>query len=187
MINIAILASHNGSNLDAIYEAIQTQKLDAKVSLIISNNTNAKVLEKAKKFSIDSYVVNQKTTSVPDEKIAELLTEYQCDCVVLSGYMKKLSPQITENFKIINSHPALLPKYGGSGMYGRFVHEAVIANKESKSGVSIHFVNENYDEGEIILQKELILSENETVESLEKKIKELERQAVVEALETCLK
>ncbi|MDH4945016.1 phosphoribosylglycinamide formyltransferase [Sulfurimonas sp. C5] len=187
MINLAILASHNGSNLDAINEAIQTNKLDAKISVIISNNNDANVLKKAKELSIDSFVVNQKTASVPDEKIAEILETYQCDCVVLSGYMKKLSTQITESFKIINSHPALLPKYGGSGMYGRFVHEAVIANKESKSGVSIHFVNEHYDEGEIILQKELVLSQDETVESLERKIKELEKQAVVEALEICLK
>lgn len=187
MMNIAILASHNGSNLDAINEAIQTKKLDAKVSLIISNNTDANVLQKAEELSIDSYVVNQKNTSLPDEKIVELLKEYQCECVVLSGYMKKLSPLITTKFKIINSHPSLLPKYGGSGMYGRYVHEAVIANKENKSGVSIHFVNENYDEGKIILQKELLLAQDETVESLETKVKELEKQAIVEALKICLR
>lgn len=184
---LAVLASHNGTNIDAIYEAIQTQQLDTEIALIISNNTNANVLKKAKKFQIDHFVVNQNNTTEPDEKIAELLAQYKCNLVVLAGYMKKLSPALTRNFQIINSHPALLPKYGGPGMYGTFVHEAVIANNEEKSGVSIHFVNENYDEGEIILQKELSIEKDETAISLETKVKELEKKAIVEALKICLK
>lgn len=184
---LAVLASHNGSNIDAIYEAIKREKIDAEIVLIISNNTDANVLQKAKRLAIDNYIVNQKNSLDPDEKIVELLREYRCDCVVLSGYMKKLSSKITTNFTTINSHPALLPNYGGAGMYGRFVHEAVIANKESKSGVTIHYVNEHYDEGEIIVQKELLLAQDETVDSLEAKIKKLEKQAIVEALELCLK
>jgi phosphoribosylglycinamide formyltransferase-1 len=100
--------------------------------------------------------------------------------------MKKVPLKVTNNFKIINSHPALLPNYGGAGMYGRYVHEAVIKNQEKMSGVTIHEVNENYDEGEIILQKSLTLCENETVESLEKKIKALEKSTIVEGLQKCL-
>jgi len=100
--------------------------------------------------------------------------------------MKKISPFLANNFKIINSHPALLPKYGGAGMYGRFVHEAVIKNKEKISGVTIHEVNENYDEGKIILQKTLSLQSDESVNSLESKIKNLEQEAIVEAFRKLL-
>ncbi|MFT7860637.1 MAG: phosphoribosylglycinamide formyltransferase [Sulfurimonas sp.] len=187
MTKLALLASHNGSNLDAIYEAIKQGALEAELSLVISNNTDANVLKKAQRFGIDNHLINKKTEENPDEAIIKLLEEYGCDYVVLAGYMKKLSPAITNNFSVINSHPALLPNYGGAGMYGRFVHEAVIANQECKSGVTIHYVNEEYDEGKIILQKELSLDKDETVESLETKVKSLEKKAIVEALEICLK
>ena len=107
--------------------------------------------------------------------------------MVLSGYMKKLSSNIVNNFTVINTHPSLLPLYGGIGMYGKYVHEAVIKNKEQKSGVSVHYVNEHYDDGKIILQEELILNENENAQSLENKIKELEKETIVKALKICLK
>ncbi|QOP41802.1 phosphoribosylglycinamide formyltransferase [Sulfurimonas marina] len=187
MTKIAILASHNGSNLDPIYEAIQENKLDAAISLVISNNTDANVLKKAQKLALKNHLINAKTVNDPDQSIYDLCSENEIDMIVLSGYMKKLSSALTRDFNIINSHPSLLPKYGGSGMYGRFVHEAVIANSETKSGVSIHFVNEEYDEGKIILQKELLLTKDETPISLEARVKELEKQAIVEALETCLR
>lgn len=181
MKRIGILASHNGSGLDALYQGIEQKVLDAKLCLVISNNTNALVLQKAKQYGIDSFVINQSNYEAPDQKIYELLTKYQCDYIFLSGYMKKLSSILTNSFTIINSHPALLPKYGGVGMYGKYVHEAVIKNQEKISGVTIHYVNEEYDKGEFILQKELQLAPNETSESLEKKIKELEKEAIVEA------
>lgn len=182
MIKIAILSSHNGSGFDAIHEAIANKTLDAEVSLIISNNTNSNILKKAKKYEIDNFLVNAKTDENPDEKIHTLLKKSNCNLVFLSGYMKKLSAKITKDFHLINSHPSLLPKYGGVGMYGRFVHEAVIKNKEERSGVTIHTVNEVYDDGKIILQKSLDLKDNETLESLEIKIKELERMAIVEVI-----
>jgi phosphoribosylglycinamide formyltransferase-1 len=100
--------------------------------------------------------------------------------------MKKISSNLANNYNIINSHPALLPSYGGKGMYGRFVHEAVIENKEKQSGVTVHHVNENYDEGAIILQKSISISVGETAESLESRIKLLEQEAIIEALEICL-
>jgi phosphoribosylglycinamide formyltransferase-1 len=187
MRNVAILASHNGSGFDALYLAQLSKILDINITLVISNNTNAVVLQNAAKRNINNYLINAKTQQNPDEAVYALLKEHQCEFIFLSGYMKKLSSKVTQDFKVLNSHPALLPKYGGSGMYGRLVHEAVIANQEKRSGVTIHEVNEEYDEGKIILQKELILSSDETVESLEAKIKELEAITIVEGFAKCLK
>lgn len=187
MKNIAILASHNGSGFDALYKAKQNKILNIDIPLIISNNTNANVLNKANSRKIENHIVNNKLYENPDEKIYKLLKEKDCEYIFLSGYMKKISPLLTNSFTIINSHPALLPNYGGAGMYGRFVHEAVIKNKEKISGVTIHHVNENYDEGEMILQKSLEISKNETIDTLETRIKALESQAIVEAFEKLLR
>lgn len=187
MKKLAILASHNGSGFEAIYKAIQANKINAEIVLLISNNPNALALQKAKEFAIKSHVVNQKTDLDPDEKIDSLLQKNECEYVFLSGYMKKISPKLTQKYKIINSHPSLLPKFGGAGMYGRFVHEAVVAAAESKSGVTIHEVNENYDEGRVLLQKELLLEKDETPQTLEERIKKLEKEAIIEALAQCLK
>ena len=187
MTNLAILASHNGSGFNAIYEAINNKVLDVNIVLLISNNANAQALKNAEDYGIENFLVNATTHSNTDEAIYRLLKEHQCRYVFLSGYMKKLSPLLTANFNIINVHPSLLPKYGGEGMYGKFVHQAVIKAKEKKSGVTIHKVNTAYDEGTILLQKEVTLAEDETQESLEAKIKELEKTAIVEALQQCLK
>lgn len=187
MKNIAILSSHNGSGLDTLHNACLQNILDIDIKLVISNNTNAPVREKAKNYNIPDYLVNAKTDSNVDEKIFNLLKESKCEYVFLAGYMKKLSPKITQNFKVLNSHPSLLPKYGGAGMYGSLVHEAVIQNNETVSGVTVHEVNENYDEGKVILQKELLISEDDTAQTLETKIKDLEKRVIVEAFELCLK
>ncbi|PLY10715.1 MAG: phosphoribosylglycinamide formyltransferase [Arcobacter sp.] len=185
MKRIGILSSHNGSGFDTILEACENKILDAQVVLVISNNQNAKVLEKASNKDVPNFVINAKKypNENLDEKITNLMLEFKIDYIFLSGYMKKIEKNLLKNFpnKIINSHPALLPKFGGSGMYGRFVHEAVIESKETKSGCTIHYVNENYDEGEYILQKSITLLQDEKVEILEEKIKELEKTAVVEA------
>lgn len=181
MTNIAILASHNGSGFSALYDAKSNNILDINIPLVVSNNTNAGVLEKANSFNIENHIVNGKLYENPDKAIYELLKEKDCKYIFLSGYMKKISSLLTDNFKIINCHPSLLPSYGGVGMYGRYVHEAVIANKERYSGVTIHYVNENYDEGEIILQKSIEILSGDSAESLEIKIKELEQKAIVEA------
>lgn len=180
MIKVAILASHNGSSFNALYEAARNREIDVEIVLLISNNPDSNALKSASNYKIDNFVVNSKTDEDPDEKIEQLLRRYRCEYIFLSGYMKKLSSKLTTNFKIINTHPALLPKYGGEGMYGRFVHEAVIKNREKESGVTIHAVNENYDEGEILLQKRLTLREDESVFSLEQRIKKLEQTAIVE-------
>ena len=191
MKKIGILASYNGSGFETIQKAIEDGILDAKVEVIITNNSNAGVLEKASKYGIKSFIINSKL--FPDEnldlKISQILKEYGCDYIFLSGFMKKIEDNMLKTFenKIINTHPAILPSiYGGAGMYGHFVHEAVVKNGEKKSGVTIHYVNENYDEGEKILIKELLLDENETAQSLENKIKELEKIAIVEAFKKVL-
>ena len=191
MKKIGILASYNGSGFETIQKAILDKKLDAKVVVVITNNTNAGVLQKAESYNIPYFIINDKRYPEQniDDKIARLLVEFECDYIFLSGYMKKIGLDILNTFpnKIINTHPAILPSiYGGKGMYGKFVHEAVIKNGEKKSGVTIHYVNEVYDEGEKILVKELQIAQDETVDSLESRIKELESVAIIEAFEKLL-
>lgn len=191
MKKIGILASYNGSGFETIQKAIEDGILNAKVEVIITNNSNAGVLEKASKYGIKSFVINKNL--FPNEnldlKIAQTLKEFECDYIFLSGYMKKIEENLLKTFpnKIINTHPAILPSiYGGAGMYGSFVHEAVIKNGEKKSGVTIHYIDENYDEGEKILIKELELEKDETAQTLENRIKELEKTAIVEAFKKVL-
>ncbi|KLD97128.1 phosphoribosylglycinamide formyltransferase [Aliarcobacter butzleri] len=191
MTKIGILASYNGSGFETIQKAIENKILDAKVVVVITNNTNAGVLEKAESYNIPYFIINDKRYPGQDidDKITRLLLEFGCDYIFLSGYMKKIESKLLKAYpnKIINTHPAILPSiYGGVGMYGRFVHEAVIKNGEKESGVTIHFVNEVYDEGEKILVKKLKLEENETVDTLEEKIKNLEKEAIVEAFKKIL-
>ncbi len=191
MTKIGILASYNGSGFETIQKAINEKILDAKVVVVITNNSNAGVLEKAESYNIPYFVINDKRYPGQDidDKISRLLLEFGCDYIFLSGYMKKIESKLLSAFpnKIINTHPAILPsQYGGKGMYGRFVHQAIIENKEKKSGVTIHYVNEVYDEGEKILVKQIELENNETVESLENKIKDLESIAIIEAFEKLL-
>ncbi|MCG3667721.1 phosphoribosylglycinamide formyltransferase [Aliarcobacter butzleri] len=191
MTKIGILASYNGSGFETIQKAIENKILDAKVVVVITNNTNAGVLEKAESYDIPYFIINDKRYPGQDidDKITRLLLEFGCDYIFLSGYMKKIESKLLKAYpnKIINTHPAILPSiYGGIGMYGRFVHEAVIKNAEKESGVTIHFVNEVYDEGEKILVKKLKLEENETVDTLEEKIKNLEKEAIIEAFKKIL-
>ncbi len=191
MTKIGILASYNGSGFETIQKAIENKILDAKVVVVITNNTNAGVLEKAESYDIPYFIINDKRYPGQDidDKITRLLLEFGCDYIFLSGYMKKIESKLLKAYpnKIINTHPAILPSiYGGIGMYGRFVHEAVIKNGEKESGVTIHFVNEVYDEGEKILVKKLKLEENETVDTLEEKIKNLEKEAIIEAFKKIL-
>ncbi len=187
MKRIGVLSSHNGSGFDTIVQACEKKVLDAQVVVVVSNNSNAQVLQKAEQKNIPNFIINSNLypNDNLDEKITSLLQEFECDIIFLSGYMKKIEKNLLQAYPdaIVNSHPALLPKFGGVGMYGSKVHEAVIAAKEKISGCTVHFVNEHYDEGEYILQNKLQLEENETVESLENKIKELEAITIVKALE----
>ena len=187
MIKIGILSSHNGSGFITLNEACENEKLNATVEVVISNNLNANVLKTAKLKNIKNYCINSKL--FPNEnldlKILEIFKDNGCEYIFLSGYMKKIDKCLTDFYfnKIVNCHPSLLPDFGGKGMYGRYVHEAVVKAKANKSGVTIHFVNENYDEGEFILQKEIEVSPTETVDSVENRVKNLESKAIVEAFD----
>ena len=181
MKKIAVLASYNGSGFLAIREAILDQTLDFEICVVISNNQEASVLQKASEFEIPNFVINDKNCENPNEKILEVLNNFEPNFVLLSGFMKKIDEKIVKNFKIINCHPSLLPKYGGKGMYGSFVHQAVYENKEKNSGCTIHFVSENYDEGEVILQKTINIENCKSYLEIEEKVKNLEKIAIVEA------
>ena len=186
MKRIGILSSHNGSGFETIQKACENKELNAQVVLVLSNNSTAKVLEKAEDKNIPNFIINANKYPEEnlDEKITNMMTEFKVDYIFLSGYMKKIEQNLVNTFenRIINSHPALLPKFGGRGMYGSNVHKAVIEASEKESGCTIHFVNENYDEGKFILQNSIKLQNGETVNSLEEKIKELESKTIVEAL-----
>jgi len=184
---IAIFASHNASSLEPIYNAIQEKTLNISIEILISNNTNAFALQKAKELNIKSKVINSKKYENVDERIYKTLKENSCQYIFLAGYMKKISSLLTNNFIIINSHPSLLPLYGGAGMYGRFVHEAVLKNNEKFTGVSIHYVNEHYDQGKILLQEKLEILPNEKIDSLEQRVKKLEAVLIIKTLKLCLK
>lgn len=174
MKRIAIFASGAGSNAEKIIQYFKHSN-HIKVQLIVCNNAKAGVLSIAAKNNISILQINKEVFFKGDAYIKEL-TEAKIDLVVLAGFLWKIPKKLVETFdnRIINIHPALLPKYGGKGMYGSFVHEAVIANKEKESGITIHFVNEKYDDGAIIFQEKCMLNDNDTPETLAKKIHVLE-------------
>jgi phosphoribosylglycinamide formyltransferase 1 len=179
-VRIAIFASGQGSNAQKIIDYFSSPApisapARAEVSLILSNKPGAGVLEIAKKEKIPSVVIEKEKFFRGDAYVDEL-KKRKIDFIVLAGFLWKLPAALIHAFprKIINLHPALLPKYGGKGMYGSKVHEAVIAAKEAESGITIHYVDEIYDHGQIIFQAKCQVSENETPQSLEKKIHKLE-------------
>ena len=186
MKKIAVFASGNGSNAEQIAHFF-SENNDVEVSIILTNNLKAGVLERADRLNIHSLVFDRKSFYHTDN-ILNILKEKNIDLIVLAGFMWLVPHNILINYpnRIINIHPALLPKYGGKGMYGHHVHEAVIAAGETKSGISIHYVNEKYDEGQVIIQKELKVLENDTPETLASRIHELEYEYYPKAIEQVL-
>jgi phosphoribosylglycinamide formyltransferase 1 len=178
--NIAIFASGAGSNAAEIIKKLNNfiTMSEGCVKLVLTNNANAGVLGIALDNRISSEIINlkQKTDLEAFLIYKEVLQKHKIDFIVLAGYLKKIPAELTKLYpqRIVNIHPALLPAYGGAGMYGARVHEAVIAAKEKESGITIHFVDEIYDHGEIIFQAKCTLSENETALSLAKKVQALE-------------
>jgi len=173
--NIGFLASHGGSNMQAIIDACKSGKLQATPAVVISNNSDSGAIARAETEGIPYYYLSGKTHPEPEEldrAILETFLRHSVDIIVLAGYMKKLGPKTLSRFRgrILNIHPALLPKYGGKGMYGIRVHEAVIAAGEKESGVSIHFVDENYDTGTIIAQTRVPVMPDDTPETLAARI-----------------
>ena len=181
--HIAIFASGNGSNAQQLMQYFQHHSA-VEIKLVVCNKPDALVLQKAATMNVATFLINKKELKTA-EKLLPILQQHQIDFIVLAGFLLQIPNWLIRNFpnKIINIHPALLPKYGGKGMFGRFVHEAVIKANENESGISIHFVNENYDEGKIIFQAKCLITENETVESLSKKIHELEHEYLPKIVE----
>jgi len=173
-LNIAILASGAGSNAENIIQYFSKSN-QFSFSLIISNNANAFVHERAKKFQIPSFTFS-KEDFLDANVILDCLKEYEIDCIVLAGFLLKMPQLLIDTFpnKIVNIHPALLPKYGGKGMYGHYVHEAVAAAGETESGITIHYVNSNYDEGNIIFQAKCSILHTDTPDMIAEKVHALE-------------
>ena len=172
--HIAIFASGSGVNTETICNYfIDSSEID--VVLILSNNPNAFVLNRAKKFHIDTFIF-KKSVFKNYLAIKDLFKKHKIDFIILAGFLLKIPNKMIKDYsdKIINIHPALLPKYGGKGMYGKHVHKAVIENKETISGITIHYVNNKYDDGKIIFQTKCNVEKNDTPESLANKINTLE-------------
>ena len=183
MIRIAILASGNGSNAQRIIEYFADNK-DILFPFIITNKEDSYVRKRAESMRIPSiYISNSELKK--GGSLLNLLIENKIDWVILAGYLLLIPSNVIKAFsnKIINIHPALLPKYGGKGMYGMKVHEAVIANSEKESGITIHFVNENYDEGDIIIQAKCSIADDDNPEILSQKIHFLEHEFFPKVIE----
>lgn len=190
--NIAFLASYNGSSAHAITDACLSGDLIAAPSLLITNNTKASALEWAENKGVKTACLNRTTHPDPadlDEAIALKLQDNKITLVVLSGYMKLIGPRTIDavNGRILNIHPALLPKYGGSGMYGHHVHQAVKNNGDTETGATIHLVSDEYDEGKIIAQKKVSVDPNDSVEEIEKKVKAIEPDFYIDIIRKILK
>lgn len=177
MKRIAVFASGSGTNFQQICEYFNEKNKDIKIELLIVNKKNAYVLERAKQLNVKSQYFNREDFYSSD-RVVECLKENQIDFIVLAGFLWLIPNNILKKYpnKIINIHPALLPNYGGKGMHGHHVHEAVIAAKEPESGITIHYVNEHYDEGNIIFQAKCSITPEDTADSLAEKIHLLEKE-----------
>jgi phosphoribosylglycinamide formyltransferase 1 len=192
--NIAIFASGGGSNAEVIIKKLPALLLEknaaANIALVVTNNAKAAVLHIASQNNIPSEVII--VQNIPEEEISnaylDILSKHNIHFIVLAGYLKKIPTAVIKTYpqKIINIHPALLPAYGGAGMYGMRVHEAVVKAGEKQSGITIHFVDEVYDHGEVIFQATCDLEQGETAEQLSKKVQGLEHSHYCEIIANTL-
>ena len=182
MYHLVVFASGNGSTLQAIIDSIQQHELEAQISLVVSDNPNAYALERAKANHIDTYIIQNKNFTQRDLELSNILSKYPIDLIVLAGYLKLIGPNLLEKYTLINTHPSLLPKYGGKGMHGMHVHEAVIAAQEKYSGATIHFVNQEYDKGNIISQTKVEVLPTDTAETLSQKVQAAEKIQLIQVL-----
>ena len=187
-LRLGILSSHEGSNLQTIIDACKQGRLQAECCVVVSNNSGATALERARKESIPHFHLSSKTHKDPkilDRTIVEVLKNHQVNLVILSGYMKLLGPQTLSHYRghILNIHPSRLPKFGGTGFYGLAVHKAVLAADERVTGVTIHQVDDQYDQGQIIAQTEVPVHQGDTAESLRNRVLKCEHKFYVETLQ----
>lgn len=186
MKRIAIFASGSGSNAENIANYF-SESNEVEISLIVTNNPQAGVIQRARKLHIPVVVFDRKTFYESD-RILELLLNQGIDLIVLAGFMMLIPASLVAAFpsRMVNIHPALLPKYGGKGMYGHFVHEAVVAAGETESGITVHFVNEFYDEGNVIAQFPCALSPGDSPEDVATKVQKLEHEHFPKIVEEVL-
>jgi len=184
MKNIAIFASGEGTNAENLFNYFNNDRR-VKFKLVVTNSDTAGVIERAEKYKKNVQIISKDALNEYTDKIIEFLKTENIDLIVLAGFLLKIPEAFIKAFpnQIINIHPSLLPKYGGKGMHGMHVHKAVIENKERESGVTIHYVNEEYDKGEIILQAKCDIEENDTPETLSLKIRALEFENFPKAIE----
>ena len=184
----AVLASGGGSNFQALLDASRRGDLRARAVFLVGNNSTAGALEKARTAGIPAYHVSAKTEGAEEgvtRRLLDLLDEYKPDLLVLAGYMKKVPDAVLERMKnrVINIHPALLPEFGGAGMYGHHVHEAVVRAGRTESGMTVHMVNEHYDEGQIVLQRRVAFAAGTGAEDVGRRVLALEHDSYWRALQ----
>lgn len=186
MKNIAIFASGSGTNAENIIKYF-TDHPHIRVAVVLSNNPKAGVHERAKKLGVPSFTFSNEEFK-QGFPVLKILAEYQVDFIVLAGFMNIISEAFLNAYpeKVINIHPALLPKHGGKGMYGMRVHEAVVAAKDKKTGITIHYINEYYDDGEIIFQADCPVSAQDTPERVAEKVHALEYEHFPHVIEELL-
>ena len=185
--NIAVFASGRGSNFQAILNAIHQGFLPARVTLFVSNNAGAGAFEIARSHNIPAVHISRKQFSSEEAFASSLLNElreHSVDLIALAGYLKRIPSVVVGSYRnrILNIHPALLPSFGGDGMYGHHVHEAVLARGAKVSGATVHLVDEEYDQGPIVLQKAIVVDEHDTPESLAAKVLIIEHELYPAAL-----
>jgi phosphoribosylglycinamide formyltransferase-1 len=182
---LAILASGSGSNAEKIMEYFQNST-KGQIALVASNKPDAFVLERAKKFGVPTFTFTRKEMDAG--LLLQKLQEEKIDWVILAGFLLKIPEDLIHAFPdhMVNIHPALLPKYGGKGMYGSLVHEAVKAAGDTKTGITIHLVNEQYDEGKIIFQAAVTVTESDTPDTIAEKVHALEHRYFPEVIESLL-
>jgi phosphoribosylglycinamide formyltransferase-1 len=186
LIKLAFLASNNGSSFRAVVGAIEAGELDASARLVVSNRKAAPALDFAREHRIKALWIP--TTADPagaDARLAVALAEAEIDVVILSGYLRKLGPVTLNAFagRVFNIHPALLPRFGGQGMYGRKVHEAVLAAGDTVSGATVHLVDGEYDHGEVIAQARVLVGSDDTPASLERRVMAAESGLFIKVLQ----
>jgi phosphoribosylglycinamide formyltransferase-1 len=185
--NLGVLASHEGTTLQSLIEAFARRRIPGRVSVVVSNNGDSGALAKARKAGIQAVHLSSRTHPDPtalDAAIREVLVAAEVDIVFLAGYMKKLGPLALGTFRgrVLNTHPALLPRFGGLGMYGDRVFEAVLEAGETESGVSIHLVDPEYDTGSIVRQCKVPVLRDDSIDDLKTRVRAREKEFVVETL-----
>ena len=189
LLRLGILASHAGTTMQAIVDACAQGRLHADVRVVISNNSRAGALKRARRRSIPTAHLSSVTHRTPydlDRAISRTLIEYDVDVIVLAGYMKRVGPNLLSHFRgrVLNTHPALLPKFGGQGMYGDRVHKAVLEAGERESGATVHLVEGDYDTGPALVPPVRVpVHKRDTLESLRERVQTVEREHYVTVLE----